>query len=119
MTERELTCIVCPMGCRIRVTQDDSGAVTEVSGNSCPRGAAYAKNEVTHPTRTLTTTVRIKNRPGRVLPVKTACPIAKENLLPAMKILKGTEAEAPIRIGDVVLPALFGEADVVATENIP
>ena len=53
-----LTCIRCPMGCSIRVELAD-GAVTSVTGNTCPRGAAYAEKEVTNPQRMVTTTVSV------------------------------------------------------------
>ena len=46
----ELTCIGCPMGCPLIVTMED-GAVVSVTGNTCPRGDAYARKEVTAPTR--------------------------------------------------------------------
>lgn len=52
----ELTCIVCPKGCRLQV--DDENGYT-VTGNSCPRGAAYGHEEATSPTRMVTSTVRI------------------------------------------------------------
>ena len=42
----ELTCIGCPMGCPLIVTMED-GAVASVTGNTCPRGDAYARKEVT------------------------------------------------------------------------
>ena len=73
--KRELTCIVCPIGCALTVS-DESGALT-VEGNTCPRGAVYGKNEVTNPTRTLTTTVRIANREKTVVAVKSDRPIPK------------------------------------------
>ena len=34
---RELTCIVCPVGCSLKVELDNSEVVS-VSGNTCPRG---------------------------------------------------------------------------------
>ena len=40
----ELTCIGCPMGCPLIVTMED-GAVASVTGNTCPRGDAYARKE--------------------------------------------------------------------------
>ena len=46
MSERELICIGCPMGCPIVVKMED-GKVTSVTGNTCPRGEAYARKEVT------------------------------------------------------------------------
>ena len=58
MSERELICIGCPMGCPIVVKMED-GKVVSVTGNTCPRGEAYARKEVTDPTRIVTTTVHI------------------------------------------------------------
>ena len=58
MSTRELTCIGCPLGCAITVTMDGS-TVTAVTGNTCPRGDAYARKEVTNPTRIVTSTVRV------------------------------------------------------------
>ena len=54
----ELTCIGCPMGCPLTVTMEN-GAVASVTGNTCPRGDAYARKEVTAPTRIVTSTVRV------------------------------------------------------------
>ena len=66
MEKRELICIGCPMGCPLTVTLD-GGAVVIVQGNTCPRGDAYARKEVTAPTRIVTTTVRVT---GGTLPVR-------------------------------------------------
>ena len=115
---KELTCIVCPIGCHLQAELDENGRVTAVSGNTCPRGKAYAETELTHPTRTLTTTVTVKNRKGCMLPVKTAGPISKEKLFEAMDIIRGLTVEAPIACGDVLLPAMLGEADLVAAGSI-
>ena len=52
----ELTCIVCPMGCRMTVELSDGGEILSVTGNTCPRGKQYAIDECTHPVRTVTTT---------------------------------------------------------------
>ena len=45
MEKRELTCIGCPMGCALTV-ELDGGAVVSVRGNTCPRGDAYARKDV-------------------------------------------------------------------------
>lgn len=119
MKTTELTCIVCPVGCTLRVeqTQTDEGEVISVTGNACPRGAAYGKDEVLHPVRTLTTTVRVPNA-ERLLPVKTDRPIPKEKLLEAMKKVNVLSVTAPVKIGDVLLDDLFG-AKLVATADLP
>ena len=59
--EKELICVNCPVGCRLTVTIEND-TVTEVTGNSCPRGKAYAETECIRPERILTTTVRLAGR---------------------------------------------------------
>ena len=45
--ERKLTCIICPLGCELRVETEDKKVIS-VSGNTCPRGKVYAENECTN-----------------------------------------------------------------------
>ena len=113
--ERILTCIVCPKGCELRVTLD-GGKITEVTGYTCKRGLAYAEAECTHPTRTVTSTVRTEG--GAVLPVKTSAPIPKELIFAAMKEINEATAKNEAVIGDVIIADILGTgADVVATSN--
>ena len=51
--KKSLTSIVCPIGCQLTVTLEN-GVVTEVTGNTCPRGKQYATDECTNPVRTVT-----------------------------------------------------------------
>jgi CxxC motif-containing protein len=115
MEKIEMICINCPLGCNLTVTRD--GDDISVTGNTCKRGATYAVNELTHPVRTLTTTVAIGNREGKYLPVKTAKPISKSKLFEAMKLVNAAKATAPVRIGDVIIPDMLGEADLVAAAD--
>lgn len=39
MTQRQLTCIGCPMGCQLTATIEN-GVVTAVTGNTCKRAIA-------------------------------------------------------------------------------
>lgn len=113
--KRNLTCIVCPLGCDITVTLE-GGSVTSISGNTCPRGAAYAESECTHPTRTLTTTVMCEN--SLPLPVKTSVPIPKDKIFECMKIINRTKASLPIYRGDVVIKNIAGcESDIIAVRD--
>lgn len=52
---RKLICIVCPKGCHLEA---DEGPSIVVRGNACPRGAVYAREEMTAPKRTVTATCR-------------------------------------------------------------
>ncbi len=100
---RELTCVVCPAGCRITVELDEEGKILSVTGNTCPRGKNYAENEVTHPVRTLTSTVLIETEDGvKLIPVKTDRPIPKEKLFEAMEIVKNIHIKAPYKTGDII-----------------
>ena len=65
---KQLNCINCPMGCLLTVTLTD-GAITDVTGNTCPRGETYAHQELTNPQRMLTSTVRISGGELPLLPV--------------------------------------------------
>ena len=114
--KRELTCIVCPIGCALTVSDED-GEI-KVSGNTCPRGAVYGKNEVQNPTRTLTTTVRVGNREKTIVAVKSDRPIPKGMLFDAMNEINDLKAEAPIKIGDVIAENLLGVCKIVATAEI-
>lgn len=116
MEKIEMICINCPLGCSLTVERD--GDNFKVSGNTCPRGEKYAVNELTHPVRTLTTTVAVANRDGAYLPVKTAKPISKGKLFEAMALVNATKAEAPIKIGDVIIENMLGEADLVAASDV-
>ena len=68
---RVMNCIMCPMGCEMTVTIEN-GAVTNVTGNTCPRGAKYANDEVTAPKRMLTSTVAVEGGMLPLLPVVSA-----------------------------------------------
>ena len=118
MEVKELTCIVCPLGCHITVTLN-KGKVVNVKGYSCPKGKEYAYQEIVQPVRTLATTVKIRNGTRNMLPVKTNKPIPKELLLKAMNIIAKVEVEAPIEIGTTIIKNILNTgADVVATATI-
>ncbi len=111
---KELTCIVCPMGCGLKV-EVDGDKIVSVSGNTCPRGEKYAVAELTNPQRAITTTIKCDN--GQVLPVKTDRTIPKDKMAECMKIINSNVAHLPISVGDVIIKDVFG-SNVVATANI-
>ena len=112
---RDFICIICPKGCRLKA--EIRGEQVTVTGNACPRGAAYAVSEALHPMRTVTATVRVANRPHTMVPVKTAAPVPKEDMMKVMAALRAQNVCAPISIGQVLLSGLFG-TDIIATGRI-
>ena len=112
--KREMTCIVCPIGCTLEAELTADGQVLSVKGNTCKRGEKYAKAECTNPQRTLTTTLRCED--GRMVAVKTDTTIPKEKMLEAMQMINGTVVKTPVRIGDILVRNVFG-SNVVAAQN--
>ena len=115
---RDLICINCPLGCPLVVAIVD-GEAQSVSGNTCPRGAAYGKKEVIDPTRIVTTTVPVDgSATERMVSVKTATDIPKGAIFEVVKALTGVRATAPVNIGDVILADVAGTGvDVIATKR--
>ena len=98
--KREIICICCPRGCHLQVDPENDYNVT---GNACPNGAAYGKEELTHPTRILTSTVRAEGGRYPRCPVKTAQAVPKEKIVQVMAALDGVTLHAPIRTGQVAV----------------
>ena len=112
---RDFVCIICPKGCRLRAEID--GEQATVTGNVCPRGAAYAVSEALHPMRTVTATMRVANRAHTMVPVKTAAPVPKEKMMTVMAALRAQNICAPITIGQILISDLCG-TDIIATGRI-
>lgn len=118
MTKREMVCVSCPMGCAITVDLDDNNEVISVTGNTCPRGDKYARQECTHPERMLTSTVKVEGGRLPVVPVKSASPIPKEMLFDAMKEVNKVTLKAPVTFGDVAVKDILGTGiDIVVTNE--
>lgn len=118
MEQRTLTCIGCPMGCKVTV-ELNNGEITNVTGNTCKRGDDYARKEVSHPMRIVTSTVRVIGGDLPVVSVKTERDIPKEKMRDIMNSLADIRVPAPVHIGDVILEnvALTG-VNIVATKEV-
>lgn len=113
---RELICIVCPQGCRLRVEEEQDYRVT---GNRCARGAEYGRTELQNPTRTVTSTVAVRGAMYPRCPVKTSAPIPKHLIFKAMETLNGIELQAPVKMGQVVIHDVCGTGvDFIATRDM-
>ncbi|MBQ9328231.1 MAG: DUF1667 domain-containing protein [Solobacterium sp.] len=118
MEKRELTCIGCPMGCQITVELEGQ-EVLSVTGNTCGIGDRYARNEVVHPERTVTSTVVVDGGDKPRCSVKTAGNIPKDLISACMKEIDSVRVNAPVRIGDVIIENVLDTGvNVVATRNI-
>lgn len=119
-TTKNLTCIVCPVGCQLEVVTDDDGKIVSITGNTCKRGFDYASTEFTDPRRTLTTTVRIEgSSTDKYLPVRTSAPIPKPKLFEAMELVNSISTVAPVKVGDVVCKGFVEKGiDLIACKTV-
>ena len=118
-TKPVMTCIICPMGCRLELTVKD-GKVVGVEGNGCARGPKYAAAEFVAPRRTLTTTVKCRGKLLRVCPCKTSGTIRKGDQFRIMEIVNTLEVNVPVELGQVLVQDIGGTGvDLIATRAIP
>ena len=101
MNTVNLICIGCPLGCPLTVEMEGS-EVKAVSGNTCPRGAEYAKSEATAPVRTVTSTIRALGGVRPVVAAKTVPDVPKGKIFAVMDAVRALEVTAPVRIGDIL-----------------
>ena len=111
-----LICITCPKGCHLTVDEENDYKVT---GTGCPRGAEYGRNELLHPVRVITSTVRIDGAAVARLPVKTDRPLPKEKMFDCMQLINGLSAKSPVKVGQVLASNILGtDVNIVATKSL-
>ena len=120
----QFNCTTCPSECllTVEVERDINGSVAaihSVTGNRCPRGDEFAHQELTCPMRVLATTVAVSGGDEALLPVRTAEAIPLALHAQAMDLIRGVVVDAPIRMGEVVLPNLLNTGiDLIASMGI-
>ena len=117
-TEKEITCIVCPISCKILVKVD--GTTCEIlEGNKCKQGIDYARNEALDPRRMLTTSVLVEDGAWPLVSVKSSQPVPKDKVFPVLKENKKTTVKAPIKSGEIILKNVANTAiDIIATRTV-
>lgn len=100
------------------MTAEILGGRITVTGHSCPRGEKHAISECTNPVRSLTSSIRVSNREDTMVSVKSAAPVPKDKMFEIMRLIRGASMEAPVAIGDVLIPDVYG-THIIATKEIP
>ena len=79
----------------------------------------YAREEVTNPTRVVTSIVKVEGGNLAAVSVKTKDVIPKGKIFETLEEIKPVVVKAPVKIGDVIVPNVAGTGvDIVATKNI-
>lgn len=119
MTEiKKLICVNCPKGCHLEVTMEEK-QIVDIKGYSCENGKKYAQEEVIHPMRVLTTTVKIEGASYPVLPVMTDAPIPLEKMGEAMKYIRNISVQSPIQMNQIIVSNFLGtNANLIASRSM-
>jgi CxxC motif-containing protein len=121
-----LTCITCPLGCLLDVEREEDGEL-RVSGNRCPRGAVYAREEFLSPRRTVTATCRLRlpsvtgaeALSTRRLPCRTRTAFPRERVGELLAAIYSLELSLPVQSGQILIKDALGLGiDVIATRSL-
>lgn len=116
--ELEITCIVCPIGCKILV-KSDGKKVDVLSGYKCKKGIDYALYETIDPRRILTFSVLVKNGEWPLVSVKSSKVVPKDKIFDVLVEVKKTIIKAPVKLGDIVIQnVLDTNIDILATKTV-
>jgi|LGOV01.1.fsa_nt_gb CxxC motif-containing protein len=114
---KELTCIVCPTGCLLKVEKISDEWIVE--GALCPKGKEFAINEMTSAKRSVSSTVKttFKNTPR--LPVKTDREIPRKLIFSLMEKINEVVLDYPVSTGEVILENVLDTgANIIATADL-
>lgn len=115
---REIVCILCPMGCKIKV-KIRNGEVVRIEGAECKRGEDYSMQEVKSPVRDFFTTIRVEGGRMPVLSVRSVGSVPKDMLMPCALELAKIVVSAPVRLGDTIVKNILDlGVDIVATKDV-
>ena len=116
---QKYTCIVCPNGCDIEVEINDAKQVEKVTGNLCPKGEEYVRQEIVDPRRTIASSVLGEGGSLPLASVRTTQAIPKDKIFEVMEAIKKVTVQAPIQAGTVVIANVLGlGSDVIVTRTV-
>lgn len=116
--ERSVVCIMCPLGCEVKVEVED-GEIIGISRYGCEDGREYAEQEVSSPERIVMSVVGCLGGDLPTVSVKTSEPVRKEKIDEVMKCIRDVEVEAPVSVGDKIVEDVCGSGvDIVATRSV-
>jgi len=102
----EMVCIACPNGCRLSIEKKEDGSLL-VSGNKCPKGVAFANEEMLAPKRSVCTTVRTIYKKLPAVPVRIDGEIPKEKIFDFVQETKKIVLDRPYSFQEAVIENLF------------
>ncbi len=114
----EIVCIACPIGCRMNV--EAAGDQITISGNRCPKGEIYGREENLSPRRVVTGVVWTGSEVYPFAPVRTDAPLPRGLMRELMGALAGGKTSLPVRRGARFMEDFKGSGvNVVFSRSLP
>ena len=106
-----ITCTLCPNGCQVKAVHG------VISGNRCPKGAAFFTQESVSPKRTVTTT--IKTADGKLLPVHAGTAVRKDDVLKLVQKISHMTLSGKVQCDETIGRIRLGdyETEVIASAS--
>ena len=131
---RTFTCIMCPRGCDLEAVvepakgQDNRGRegsqecglqILQITGNACPKGEQYVRQEIENPMRNIATSILVEGGELPLASVRLTGPVPKGRIFDVMKEIRQVRRPAPVTEGQVVIPDVLGlGVDVIVTKTV-
>ncbi len=116
--KKNLICISCPQGCHLEADYNESTGECSVTGNRCPRGAAYAKQELTDPRRVVTAVMKTDDAEEPFIPVRTDKPFPQAQIPSLLNRLYKMTVKTPVKCGEIVFADVDNSGiNVIVTET--
>ena len=115
---KEYTCIICPNGCEIEASIDES-TILELKGATCPKGKEYVEQELLNPQRNISTLVSVEGGALPLVSVRLTKAIPKDRIFDVMDEIQRMKLVAPVKAGQLVIENVLNlNSNVIATKNI-
>jgi len=116
--EKEITCTVCPIGCKIIIGKQGERLVV-LNGNKCKKGIEYARNEVFDPRRMVASSIRVKGGEWPLVSVKSTHPIPKDKIFTVLEEVHKTTLKAPVKSHQVIIKNVANTGiDIITTKTV-
>ncbi len=110
---KEITCIVCPVGCRILIQGE------KISNYKCKNGLQYAIQEIKNPKRDLTTTLKAIGLSKRRVAVRLDSEIQKDKIFDVLKEIKKIKITKKVKRGEIILENVLNlGANLISQETV-
>lgn len=122
---RTFTCIMCPRGCSLEAlvepadSSQESFIIRRITGNACPKGEEYVRQEIENPMRNIATSILVDGGDLPLASVRLTAPVPKGRIFDVMKEIRQVRRPAPVHEGEVVIADVLGlGVNVIVTKTV-